>query len=651
MCGIAGAWGAPGHEMSNNLQKMVSSLSHRGPDHEGIWLDESQGLGLGHRRLAILDLSATGNQPMTSKCGRYVLTFNGEIYNFLELRKKLLEHDPGIIFEGESDTEVLLASLSQWGLQNTLRDSVGMFALALWDRAMQKLTLARDRLGEKPLYYGWCNRVFLFGSELKSLRQHSAFRSDIDRNALASYMERGYISSPRSIYRNIFKLPPGHFISIDSPARAQSNLNQPAEYWSAPKPRAKVANAESTNFNSVVAITQLEQVLGDAVKSQMVADVGVGAFLSGGIDSSLIVALMQQQSLRKVKTFAVGFEEADYNEAHHARRIAEHLGTDHSELIVDSRAALDVIPCLATIYDEPFADPSQIPTVLLARFTRSSVKVSLSGDGGDELFGGYARYRQGEQIWSTVSQLPPWSRRLSASTLGLIQYLLQLSAHTASTSPKPTGLSVVLNDRRLERLKLVLGANGFRDFYSKLTAHWMHPGLVLGTDTMDEPQHFSAGDEFADPIGTMMYLDTVGYLPDDILVKVDRAGMSVGLETRIPFLDHRVVEFANSLPASFKARAGHPKWLLKQLLGKLVPAELFDRPKMGFGIPVGSWLRGPLVDWAESLLSPSALHAQGFLNTQLVRQAWDAHKNGQQDLQFQLWNVLMFQSWLAEQQQ
>lgn len=649
MCGFAGflGTGMAGQvpDLEQVLRGMGHSIAHRGPDDAGVWLDAPAGIGLAHQRLAIVDLSAAGHQPMVAASGRYVLAYNGEIYNHLELRGQLASL--GVAdWRGHSDTETLLAAVDAWGVQAAVERVIGMFAFALWDRRDATLTLCRDRLGEKPLYCGWQGATFLFGSELKALRVHPAFRAGIDRNALALLMRHNYIPAPYSIYQGIHKLLPGSLLTVSTRDRD----HQPRPYWDA---RQVVATGLAKPFSGTPmdAVDTLDTLLRDAVGRQMAADVPLGAFLSGGVDSSLVVALMQAQSTRPVKTFTIGFHEQAYNEAHHAQAVARHLGTDHTELYLSAQEAIAVIPDMPRHYDEPFADASQIPTCLVARMTRQHVTVSLSGDGGDELFGGYTRYLMGEQLWARLSRLPPGLRRLCARLIrsGSATAWNRLLGPVQACLPHHLAQANIGD--KLHKGAGVLAAGNAMDLYRLLVSHWNAPGdIVPGaiepptvlTEPAWQPQ---AGDS----VHQMMALDMLSYLPDDILVKVDRAAMAVSLETRVPLLDHRVVEFAWSLPLSYKLRRGVGKWPLREVLARYLPRPLIERPKMGFGVPLADWLRGPLREWAEDLLGESALQGAGHFHPALVRQRWSQHLSGQHDWAYPLWDVLMAQAWLQAQ--
>lgn len=649
MCGIAGFLGfsmLDGDALTVTAAQMGNAILHRGPDGGGIWHDCDAQVLLVHRRLAILDLSDAGHQPMVSRSGRHIIVFNGEIYNHLEIRVALEAQGglPGGGWRGHSDTETLLAAISHWGLEAALLRATGMFALALWDRQDRALYLARDRMGEKPLYYGWQKGAFLFGSELKALRAHPAFEGVIDRNALALQLRHGYIPAPYSIYHGIRKLQPGCYLRV---GLGDLTGNEPTPYWrfSDVVEQGIAAPFEGSEREAVAA---LDGILRNAVGRQMVADVPLGAFLSGGIDSSTIVAIMQEQSSRPVQTFTIGFEDQFYNEAVHAKKIASHLGTDHTELYISSCHALDVIPRLPHLYDEPFSDSSQIPTFLISEMTRRQVTVSLSGDGGDELFGGYSRYIEVERWWNIIDRLPHSLRKSAANGIRAVSsnhwdVLGQVISPFSANKKRWYNLGA-----KAAKMAKVIGSNSEAELYKQFVSHWADPAsIVIGgqeppTAITQPPVTHS------NPISQMMALDSVSYLPDDILVKVDRASMAVSLETRVPFLDHSVVEFAWRLPPSMKCRAGQGKRILRQVLERYVPSQLIDRPKMGFGVPLNSWLRGPLRDWAESLLDETRLRQGAFFEPEPVRQKWTEHLSGTHDWQSQIWDVLMFQAWLEQ---
>ena len=637
MCGLVGFL-QPGSFSTAageaQLRRQSDRLAHRGPDDAGLWVDAAQGIALGHRRLSIIDLSPAGHQPMASASGRYLIVFNGEIYNHADLRAELAAAGAAPAWRGHSDTETLLAGVDAWGIEPTLQRAAGMFAIALWDRETRSLLLARDRAGEKPLYYGWQGNTFLFGSELKALRAHASFRADIDRDALLDYMRLGYVPAPRSIYRGIFKLMPGTVLKVPAQG-ASGTLPEPVKYWSL-KDAAERGLADPFAGTDVEATDALESELRRAVLEQSIADVPLGAFLSGGIDSTTVVALLQAQSSRRVKTFTIGFHESDYQEAQHAAAVARHLGTEHSELYVTPRETRDVIPSLPMMYDEPFGDSSAVPTHLVSRFARQHVTVCLSGDGGDELFGGYTRYRKTEETWRSLSRIPGFARRLLS--LGCGAYAR--NSRTSASGWKARRLALYLSARTADECYAARILQ-FADADELMVGGQAHPGL-RGFEASRGPA-LASGNLY----DRMMYADAMTYLPDDILAKVDRAAMAVSLETRIPMLDHRVVELAWRLPLHMKVRGGVSKWLLRQVLYRHVPAALMERPKMGFGAPVGEWLRGPLREWAEDLLQESRLNREGFLNTRRVREQWTGHLNRSSNAGDALWQVLMFQSWLA----
>jgi asparagine synthase (glutamine-hydrolysing) len=683
MCGLTGFWALKSQlTQEGSLQtceSMVNSLRHRGPDDLGLWLDVTAGIALGHRRLAIQDLSQAGHQPMVSTCGRYVIAFNGEIYNHLKLRVELgalglpsLVRNDGSDtsgWRGHSDTETLLAGIAAWGVEGTLKRCVGMFAIGLWDRQTQTLSLARDRLGEKPLYYGWVgegdNRAFVFGSELKALRAYPGFANPICRQALAQYLRFMYVPAPRSIYQGIYKLEPGCLLTVQGkpPGKAPSQPLRPKQdnaqtfgslqikrWWSLAD--AVVYGSQKQIDNEVEALEQLESRLQEAVNMQSLADVPLGAFLSGGVDSSTIVALMQQKSSRPIKTFTIGFDEAGFDESPYARAVAEHLKTDHHEMRVTAQMAQDVIPNLPDMYDEPFADSSQIPTHLVCCAARHHVTVALSGDAGDELYGGYNRYFWGPRIWNRLSVLPAPARKLLGSALAA----MPVSGWNSLGLPLlGRGDGVVRLGDKVHKLADRLNhVHNMDELYRSLVSEWTDPAsLVLGENgesvheppsLLDDPLPLS---DMAQPL-PMMYRDSMTYLTDDILCKVDRAAMACSLETRVPFLDHRVVELAWQLPLHMKVRGNTGKWALRQVLYKYVPKELIERPKAGFAIPIGQWLRGPLRDWAESLISENRLQVEGYLRPEPIRQAWAEHLSGKRDNTAKLWSVLMFQAWLEK---
>lgn len=649
MCGIAGFvggnWSRSG-VVRATLRRMARNIAYRGPDHSDIWVDAESRVAFAHNRLAIIDVSAAGNQPMHSHSGRFVIIYNGEIYNHQEIRKSLAAAGRAYNWIGHSDTETLLAAVETWGVREALERSTGMFALALWDRSKRSLVLARDRLGEKPLYYGrqdGSGMPFLFGSELKALAEHPQFEPDIERQALTLLLRYNYIPAPFSIYRGIHKLPPGTFLTLNA-GSAELKIE---EYWSGAG-IAEAGVADPLQLSDETAIDELERQLENAIGQQMIADVPLGAFLSGGIDSSAVVALMQKLSSRPVKTFTIGFHEKDYNEAEHAKAVARYLGTEHTELYVTAAEAQDVIWQLPQIYDEPFADASQIPTHLVSALARGHVKVSLSGDGGDEMFGGYNRYLFTSELWRLISAIPKPLRSAAARTLTSLPPSAWNKLGNVTRAISPKALRVDRLGDKLHKGAPLLQSNSIADLYSGMLSLWRDPeAVVIGTS---EPPTQATGLTPAlkglGEIERMMALDMLGYLPDDILVKVDRAAMAVSLETRVPYLDHHVAEFAWRLPMRMKIRDGESKWILRQLLYRYVPQKLIERPKMGFGIPLGNWLRGPLRDWTENLLRERRLREQGYFRPEPIRRMWEAHLSGVVDEQYRLWGVLMFQSWL-----
>ncbi|MFU0507707.1 asparagine synthase (glutamine-hydrolyzing) [Pseudaminobacter sp. NGMCC 1.201702] len=647
MCGIVGFRDASGSVGSAQevVRRMAMRILHRGPDDDGVWTDGETGIALAQRRLAIVDLSPSGHQPMFSACGRYVIVFNGEIYNHASIRAEL-DQQGRFAWRGHSDTEVLIGAIVHWGLKEALARCVGMFAVALWDRTDRTLILARDRLGEKPLYFGRIGKTFAFASELKAFRAHPDWNPQVNRDALTLFMRHNYIPAPYSIYRNIEKLRPGHILFLES----GSDVPRIETYWKA-SDAAERGMRQPFEGSRDEAVDQLDQLLRQSLRDQMVADVPLGAFLSGGVDSSTVVATMQSMSTRPIRTFTIGFHQKDYNEAIHAQEVARHLGTDHTELYVTERDALNVIPHLPSIYCEPFADSSQIPTYLVSKLARQHVTVSLSGDGGDELFSGYTRYGIADLAWKKLA-IAPVSLRQVAAKLAML--------------PSPTVYDMLANplmrlmpaNRRQQRVgdkihkaASVLALKSSADVYRRLCSHWTEPedviigGHELPTMLTDyEPLPVLNGN-----VERMMFTDLVSYLPDDILVKVDRAAMGVSLEARVPFLDHRIVEFAMTLPLSVLRAGNTPKWPLRQLLYRHVPKTMVERPKMGFGVPIDLWLRGELREWAEDLLDDSRLRSEGYFNSRPIRQLWEEHVSGRRNHQYLLWDVLMFQAWNAEQ--
>ncbi len=649
MCGLAGFWSPGGvdrQEAAVVARRMAAPLRHRGPDDEGVWVDPAAGMVLAHRRLAVVDLSPAGRQPMVSGSGRYLIVFNGEIYNHRELRDELDACGRAPAWRGRSDTESLLAAVDAWGVTAAIQRCVGMFAFALWDREERILWLARDRIGEKPLYYGRLGATLVFASQLAAVRRHPAFARPIDQQALMLYLRYGCVPAPWSIYAGIGKVMPGALVRFGPDPASDPVVER---YWSARRVMARGLEAPFSGDEQEAAL-ELERRIRRAIGLQMVADVPVGAFLSGGIDSSTVVALMQAQSGRPVKTFTIGFADPEYDEAPYARRVARHLGTDHTELYVSPGEAQEVIPHLPEIFDEPFADASQIPTVLICRLARDQVTVSLSGDGGDELFGGYNRYLWCEALWQRCARVPLGLRRLAARGIAAVPPGVWDRLVAPVRPLLPPRLRYDTPGERLHKLAVLLGVAGPGDMYQRLVSLWPRPADLLaasgpepesGLSDRGEPERGSVAER-------MMFQDLVTYLPDDLLTKVDRAAMAVSLETRIPFLDHRVVEFAWRLPLAMKVRAGTGKWLLRQVLFRHLPPELVDRAKTGFAVPIDRWLRGPLREWAEGLLAEERLRRQGVFDPAPVRRAWLSHLAGRCNCQYQLWTVLMFQAWLEK---
>jgi asparagine synthase (glutamine-hydrolysing) len=652
MCGLAGYLTAGGAD-EELLRRMAGSIAHRGPDDEGWWCDADAGIGLAHRRLAIVDLSPHGHQPMSSADGRWQIVFNGEIYNHRAVRTALEREGavPAGGWRGASDTETLLQAVSAWGLGRALEASAGMFALALWDRRERLLHLVRDRFGEKPLYHGWAGKDFLFGSELKALRCHPEFRVEIDRNALARFAARGYVPAPATIYRRIYKLEPGCILTVSRAAVGGALDEAPAEgaagdagvrlwrYWSY---RQVVEQGLAEPIAELPeCLDRLDAVLGQAIAEQAVADVPVGAFLSGGIDSSAVVALYQRHSPSPVRTYTIGFHEDGFDEAAAARAVAKQLGTVHHEHRVGPAEAQDAIPLLPTIYDEPFADSSQIPTYLVSRFARGEVTVALTGDGGDELFGGYHRHLAGPRLWRSLARIPRPVRALAGPVGRLPSSLWQ------GLLPGPRAHS---GTKIAKGLQVAATALSLDDVYGSFTDEWrFEHDPVLGPDR--------AAPSRLDPLAgapdavRLMYADAMSYLPGDILCKVDRAAMAVSLETRVPFLDHRVAELAARIPLAFKINGGTGKWILRELLARHLPRGLFDRPKAGFAVPVGEWIKGPLRPWAEALLDPARMRSEGYFDAEVIQARWRDHLSGRRNATAAIWAILMFQAWLDRQRE
>jgi asparagine synthase (glutamine-hydrolysing) len=660
MCGIAGYWHNDASQFYNHevvVKSMAQAIVNRGPDDSGIWVDEQSCMALGHQRLSIVDLSPAGHQPMHSKSDRYVMVFNGEIYNHLELRRDLegmtyltstLTKGSRTEWRGRSDTETLLAAFEVWGVEATLKRTVGMFAIALWDRNERVLTLAIDRMGEKPLYYGFQHDTFMFGSELKALKAHPEFLNEIDRDVLCLYLRHCYIPAPYSIYKGIKKLLPGTYLQLPfGPNFANCHLASPKEYWSLNDVAFRGIEKPFVGTDSD-AIATLDSQLRQTISSQMIADVPHGAFLSGGIDSSTVVALMQALSTQPVKTFTIGFEDHGFDEAEHARAVAKHLGTNHTELYLTDAEAIQVVPKLGKIYDEPFADSSQIPTFLVSQIARQYVTVSLSGDGGDELFCGYNSYAKAYK-WAQIQKIPFGIRKVAGHLVKALAptTLDSLFLPTSKFIPIPVNLGEKLNNLATH----LINVDGIGKLCYNLGSVISDPEQVV-IGAKEPTTWFAEGAtkiSVDDARSQMMLIDTMNYLPNDILVKVDRASMANSLETRIPLLDHRVVELAWSLPMAMKVRDGKNKWILRQVLDKYVPNRLIERPKAGFSVPLGEWLRGPLREWAEELLDKHRLKQEGYFEIDYICEKWREHLTGNRNNQTFLWSVLMFQVWLREQ--
>ncbi|SFV27375.1 asparagine synthase (glutamine-hydrolyzing) [Thermoflavifilum thermophilum] len=656
MCGITGfidTGVSSRDDLMHAIRQMTGSIQHRGPDDEGIWVDETIPIALGHRRLSIIDLSPSGHQPMVSAHGRYVMVFNGEIYNYLDIKQQLEASGDAPAWKGHSDTEVLLAAFEHWGPEKAIQQCIGMFAIALWDVHHRRLHLIRDRMGEKPLYYGWSNQLFLFGSELKAFYAHPKWTGEINRDALCLYLRHNYIPAPYSIFQHIFKLIPGSILTVSLEAIKKYSAQipdaelQPKPYWSIHDVVQEGIN-NHLHISAPEAIDQLHGLMKDAVGKQMIADVPLGAFLSGGIDSSTVVALMQAQSSRPVKTFSIGFYEKEFNEAHYAAAVAGHLRTDHTELYVTPKDAFDIIPRLPKIYDEPFADSSQIPTCLISALTRKHVTVSLSGDGGDELFGGYNRYVYANDVWNWIRKIPYPVRKSIVEAIQLWPPEKWEKSYQIFKKWLPSRYQVNNAGDKIFKLSRILSANSVQGVYKQFISHWKDPQEVVidGAEPSARYAYHKPADLY-DFISWMMYVDAFTYLPDDILVKVDRAAMHVSLETRVPMLDHRIVEYVWKLPFYLKCKQKESKWILRQILYQYVPPELVNRPKMGFGVPLQDWLRGPLREWAEDLLATKRLKDEGFFHVEKVRQKWEEHISGRRNWQYHLWDILMFQAWLA----
>lgn len=647
MCGIAGFIGLKAQYTSDDLtqtiEQMTNTLKHRGPDDHGVWVDKKNGIALGHRRLSILDLSQKGHQPMASASGRYVITYNGEIYNYRELKHDLERAGCAPAWRGHSDTEVLLAVIETYGIEKSLQKLNGMFAFALWDKVDKVLYLSRDRFGKKPLYYGWLNSTFIFASELKALQVYQGFAGLIDRDAVSLYTRFGYIPTPYSIYENIRKLPQASFLKV-LPFKYMCK-EEPVCYWSLLEV-AEHGVRDKFLLSEEEIVLQLESLLMDAVKIRMESDVPLGAFLSGGIDSSMVAALMQAQSSQKIRTFSIGFYEYDYNEAHHAKAVGSHIGTDHTELYVTPAHALEVIPRIPEYYDEPFSDSSQIPTYLISEMTKRYVTVALSGDGGDEVFAGYSRYLWGQTLWTSLNRIPYFLRQGLAKSI----YFIKPAFWDRLFSIFPENRRIRTAGIKMKKIADTLIVKDPVQMYKRMVSVWPDPESILAIcrtpkiTRMDE----ACSADFLDITEHMQLIDMITYLPDDILTKVDRASMAVSLEVRAPLLDYRLAEFSWRLPVRYKIFKQTGKWLLRKILYKYVPRKLLERPKMGFGVPIDSWLKDPLQDWVENLIDERRLKKEGFFNPAPIRKAWIEHISGKQNRSSQLWNILMFQAWLEK---
>lgn len=662
MCGLSGILRAPivrtKPDLRQTLHRMTDCLSSRGPDAEGLWVED--GIALGHRRLSILDLSETGAQPMQSFNKRFSIVYNGEIYNHLEIRKALENETTALSWAGHSDTETLLAGISHWGIDETLKRAKGMFAFALWDRVEKRLTLARDRIGEKPLYWGWAGTDLVFASELKALRAHPDCPREICRGALAQYLRFLYVPEPRTIHPALYKLEPGTILTVERtpPAAPPDAPLRPGDryegisirrYWSLNS--AIEGGALNKITDDLSAVSELEKTLGNVVSRQMLSDVPLGAFLSGGVDSSMIVALMQAQSAKPIKTFTIGFEHPEYDESCHAAAVAAHLATDHARMLVTDKQARDVIPDLPAIYDEPFADSSQIPTYLVCRAAREHVTVALSGDAGDELFGGYNRYLHGPSLWSRMKKLPKPVRCALGQGAGILPEVAWDTIGTVYNKLKSGSGGVANLGRKAHRFgERLRDTHSLEDLYYNAASTWLEPESLLlhetkePISTLSDPLPLHA---LSEPAAWMMAQDMRSYLPGDILCKVDRAAMSASLETRAPFLDPDVIALSMRLPMEMKIRGGQGKWALRQVLYKYVPQQIIERPKVGFAVPIGHWIRGPLREWAEEMISVDRLARDGFFDPKVVRQIWAEHLSGRKDKMPQLWAILMFQAWYS----
>lgn len=643
MCGLTGFLFSDisENQYSDLLSQMSNKIAHRGPNDSGVWFSFDDKIGLAHRRLSILEISKAGAQPMQSPSNRFTIVYNGEIYNHLLLRKEIYKYLNFNNWAGTSDTETLLKGFESWGIKQTLEKCVGMFAIAVWDKKNKSLSLARDRIGEKPLYYGWQGKSFIFGSELKAFYPFPDFKREINRDAIFSLLRYYNVAGLNTIFKNIFKLKPGTILTITKDRKCKEEI-----FWSV-NDSISESKIGLSNISDELILDEFHSLFKESVKNQMLSDVPLGAFLSGGIDSSLIVALMQEQSNNPVKTFTIGFDEKGYNEADFAKKVANHLGTDHTEMYVSPKDVIDVIPDLPTIYDEPFSDTSQIPTYLVSKLASDNVKVALSGDGGDELFCGYNRYLMADKVFKKMKIAPKFVRKLLYTSLKNIRPIQwgNFADRIEFILPKFAKLNN-LGDKFYKGINLI-SSESMVDLYLNLVTHWNNPeeALLGGEDCLLTNYEWNKGYCNFHDVKGMMLMDLVTFLPDDLLVKIDRAAMAVSLETRAPFLDHNIVEYAINLDQKYKIRNGNTKWLLKEILNQYVPKEFFDRPKMGFAVPIGRWLRGPLKDWAESLLNNNRLKDEGFFNHREINKKWDQHISMTHNWDYHLWDVLMFQAW------
>ncbi len=650
MCGISGIIDIKNIYKHNNalcIKNMCKKLYHRGPNSFGTWEDNKLGVYLGHTRLSIIDTTMNGSQPMASSSGRYILVFNGEIYNHKELKNDIsFIHNNNYEWKGQSDSEILVASIETWGVRETLNKLTGMFAFAIFDRKECKLTLVRDRFGEKPLYYGFQNNIFLFASELKAIKTHPAFENSLNINSIGQVLSNSCVIAPDTIYKGILKLNPASYLTLSINHGEKIDIDKPVSYWDIIN---TIINGKNNPFrgDDDEAIFCVNELLKNSISKQMISDVPIGAFLSGGIDSSLVVSIMQSLSKNKVKTFTIGFNEDGYNEAKHAKKIANYLDTDHTELYVSASEALSVIPKIPKIYDEPFSDSSQIPTFLVSQLAAKDVSVSLSGDGGDELFGGYNRYIYTKNWWSIIQKFPFFFRKRTANLLNSISPSLWNSIGNNVNRIFKNNIIGNSFENKIEKISGALKINSTINLYKYFISNWKNPNnALINSSRMNT--FFMPNDLNLNIVEQMMYLDTINYLPNDILVKLDRASMAVSLESRVPMLDHKLAEFSWTLPLDKKIRNNQGKWILKKTLSQYLPNELIDRPKMGFGVPIDYWLRNSLNEWAENLLDESKLRKEGYFNPKAIRKKWDEHIEGKRNWQHQLWAVLMFQAWLDE---